>query len=242
MAGNRYEGLWNGKTVARIAQKTLEIEEAGLVDVATCGDIPRKNRVRLVALSYDPGYRFDESSSPEPHYSLEWSRNIVDSMPLESVKEYLPVSAEERTCAWGPGRFPWHMVFQYDPEWAQWKMSSPQWSSSVTVDPKDDQGVPEATKSSIPIKTASWPASRPSLSSQRSNATGKADRPSDAAGEKQINLFWDHWRLKQMPLRGSGTTAVKVEKEAARGGRSYGDAQANGSSDTYPSHLLISLP
>lgn len=54
-AGNRYEGLWNGKTVARIAQKTLEIEEAGLVNVVACTDIPRKHRVRLVALSYNPG-------------------------------------------------------------------------------------------------------------------------------------------------------------------------------------------
>ena len=55
-AGNRYEGLWNSKTVARIAQRTLEMEEAGLVNVVTCTDIPEKNRVRLVALSYDPGY------------------------------------------------------------------------------------------------------------------------------------------------------------------------------------------
>lgn len=53
-AGNRYEGLWNGKTVARMAQKTLELEESGLSNVIVSADIPRKNRVRLVALSYNP--------------------------------------------------------------------------------------------------------------------------------------------------------------------------------------------
>ena len=53
--GNRYEGLWNGKTVARIAQETMEIEEAGLVNVACCTDIPRRNRMRLAAVSYNPG-------------------------------------------------------------------------------------------------------------------------------------------------------------------------------------------
>lgn len=53
-AGNRYEGLWNGKTVARIAQRTLEIEQAGIVGVNSCTDVPRKNRVRLAALSYHP--------------------------------------------------------------------------------------------------------------------------------------------------------------------------------------------
>lgn len=52
--GNRYEGLWNGKTVARIAQKTLEIEETGLARTSACTDIPRKNRVRLMTLSYVP--------------------------------------------------------------------------------------------------------------------------------------------------------------------------------------------
>ena len=55
-AGDRYEGLWNGKRVARFAQKTLEIEEAGLPKVTVCADIPRKNRVRLMALSYSPGF------------------------------------------------------------------------------------------------------------------------------------------------------------------------------------------
>lgn len=164
-------------------------------------------------------------------------------MPLESVRESLPISTEEQSCAWGPGRFPWHMAFQYDPEWAQWKMSfSPQESSSVKVDSKNENNASEATETSTPMNDTYRQAFPPTLSSQRSDATQKAHGVSHAAGERQINLFWDHWRLKQMPLRGSGTTAVEVEKEAARGGRSYGDAQANGSSETYPSHLLISLP
>lgn len=53
--GNRYEGLWNCKTVARIAQKTMEIEEAGLAEIRGCTDVPGECRLRLVTLSYDPG-------------------------------------------------------------------------------------------------------------------------------------------------------------------------------------------
>ena len=53
--GNRYEGLWNGKTVARIAQRILEIEEAGLPNPTNCTDIPQSHRVSLVAISYNPG-------------------------------------------------------------------------------------------------------------------------------------------------------------------------------------------
>ena len=56
--GNRYEGLWNGKTVSRIAQKTMELEEAGLACVSICTDIPRQNRVRLNRLLYCPGSVF----------------------------------------------------------------------------------------------------------------------------------------------------------------------------------------
>lgn len=52
-AGNRYEGLWNGKTVAHIAQRTLELEEAEIVNVASCADIPREKRMRLSSLSYN---------------------------------------------------------------------------------------------------------------------------------------------------------------------------------------------
>lgn len=61
-------------------------------------------------------------------------------------------------------------------------------------------------------------------------------------GKQQVNLFWDHWRLRQFQVERSTATVVEMEKEAARGGRSYGDAECIETGDTQPSHLLISLP
>lgn len=59
--GNRYEGLWNCKTVAQIAQKTLETEEAGVSEITHCSDVPSENRLRLLTLSYNPGRPRPES-------------------------------------------------------------------------------------------------------------------------------------------------------------------------------------
>lgn len=61
-------------------------------------------------------------------------------------------------------------------------------------------------------------------------------------GKQQVNLFWDHWRLRQFQVDSSSATVVEIEKEAARGGRSYGDAECIETGDAQPSHLLISLP
>lgn len=159
---------------------------------------------------------------------------------MESVKEHLPVSVEEQSQAWGPGIFPWHMVFQYDPEWAQWKMSfSPQGSSSNTLHSDKTAGTHKTTGGSLISNRAT---SQPTSSSPSQSSAHKADGTSAAGGEQHINLFWDHWRLKQMRLQVSDTTAVEVEKESARGGRSYADAHADEGSETHPSHLLISLP
>lgn len=52
--GHRYEGLWNGRIMARIAQATLEVEESGLPVVSVCTDIPRWRRITLDTLCYSP--------------------------------------------------------------------------------------------------------------------------------------------------------------------------------------------
>ena len=242
-AGNRFEGLWNGKTVARIAQRTLELEEAGLPRVVVGGDIPRRQRARIVAIAYDPGITENESSVG-PHFKLVWSRNIVNGEPLESVSESLPISAEEKYSSWGPGRSAWHMSFQYDPEWSQWKMwYLPRESPSNIHIQQNDSGSSGTTRPDTKTQAAT-PLPRSSLnrSPQPSDAETSSGEAEILCGKQHIGLFWDHWRLKKMPVRGSGTTAVEIEKEAARGGRSYGDAQADKGSETHPSHLLISLP
>ena len=246
-AGNRYEGLWNGKTVARIAQRTLELEENGLQNVSVCGDIPGRQRARVVAIAYDPG-TIEYESSIGAHFKLEWSRNIVNGEPLESVSERLSVSAEEKYSSWGPGRSPWHMSFQYDPEWSQWKMWYLPRDTPSTDTPSTEHIQRNNLESSAATRrhVINRPGCRPFTSFNRSARRADSEQASDEAdkvcGKQHISLFWDHWRLKKMPIEDSGTTAVEMEKEAARGGRSYGDAQADEGTETHPSHLLISLP
>ena len=241
-AGNRFEGLWNGKTVARIARRTLKLEESGLKNVSVCGDIPGCQRARVVAIAYDPG-TIEHESSVGAHFKLEWSRNIVNGEPLESVSERLSVSAEEKYSSWGPGRSPWHMSFQYDPEWSQWKM----WYLPQDTPSTEHRLRNNLRNSATPRRfVLNRPGSRPFTSLNRSACRADAEKVSDEAekicGKQHISLFWDHWRLKKMPIEDSGTTAVEIEKEAARGGRSYGDGQADEGTETHPSHLLISLP
>ena len=178
---------------------------------------------------------------PEPHFVLEWSRNIVNGEPNENVKGYLPVSEEEKLSSWGPGRFPWQLVFQYDPDWAQWKMSFlPQGSAPAKTDSRNESGTFATTSKRASDQSAS--RSSPDGPSKPRKSTTNCDSEKNAGPGQQINLFWDHWRLRKMPLQGSSTTAVVVEKEAARGGRNYGDAQSTDTSQMHPSHLLISLP
>lgn len=57
----RCEGSWSGTTWARIGQKTMEVEEAGLSEVTTCTDIPQSRRVKLISISYNPGSQLDTS-------------------------------------------------------------------------------------------------------------------------------------------------------------------------------------
>lgn len=179
----------------------------------------------------------------DPHYVLEWSRNIHNGEPVETVRERLPVLADEVSCSWGPGRLPWHMVFEYDTEWAQWKISfSSKDFPSARIDAERNDGTREAIPQSAPDQTAPQSKSSPTASSQPHHAAREGKSLSKAHSGQQISLFWDHWRLRKMPLQRSCSVAIEVEKEAARGGRSYGDAQATESPEVLPSHLLIPLP
>lgn len=60
-ANERCEGLWSGTTLARIGQKTMEMEEAGLSEITTCTDIPQNRRVKLISISFNPGLQLDTS-------------------------------------------------------------------------------------------------------------------------------------------------------------------------------------
>lgn len=129
------------------------------------------------------------------------------------------------------------MVFQYDPEWAQWKMSR-QSEDSSSANEDSEKDVVESTATTGQIK-GHRTASKSALSHELRGGTGRPDKPKK---EQQTNLFWDHWRLRKIPLQRSRTVAVAMEKEASRGGRSYGDAQATETPEVVPSHLMISLP
>ena len=242
-AGNRFEGLWNGKTVARIARKTMELEEAGLVAVNSCADVPEWARMRLMTLAYNPGYEEHigtprdegERRPTTAHYSIEWSRNMVNGQPLESVRDYVTVSDEEKSSSWGPGRVPWQMVFQYNLDWAQWRLS-------FSAQERRRSAEPTATEGHETRNIGAQAASSLVTTQKLRSAVKKHDCLGGAGSGQQINLFWDHWRLRTLPRRESRESATAIRKEATRGGRSYGDAQDLEGGGTQPSHLLISLP
>ena len=49
----RQEGLWNSILTARVAEKIMTIEEAGLGEVRSSADIPDKNRITEVDVQFD---------------------------------------------------------------------------------------------------------------------------------------------------------------------------------------------
>lgn len=125
------------------------------------------------------------------------------------------------------------MLFQYNADWAQWKMLfAPQNGSHNRTDP-----------ASIAVKASGTGAQGPSQTVAPSAATVNRHGCLDARQEEQqVNLFWDHWRLRRFEVERRDVSVVEMEKEATRGGRSYGDAECVETGDAQPSHLLISLP
>lgn len=49
----RQEGLWHSIITARVAEKIMNVEEAGLGEVKSCKDVPEENRISDVDLQFD---------------------------------------------------------------------------------------------------------------------------------------------------------------------------------------------
>ena len=49
----RQEGLWHSIITARVAEKIMKIEEAGLGEVKSCADVPEENRITEIDLQFD---------------------------------------------------------------------------------------------------------------------------------------------------------------------------------------------
>lgn len=47
------EGVWNGLLAARVAERLMNLEEAGLGEVKTCKDVPESARVSAVNVDFD---------------------------------------------------------------------------------------------------------------------------------------------------------------------------------------------
>ena len=52
-AASRQEGIWNSNLTARVAERLMEIEEAGLGDVRSCDDVPKWARITSVDVHFD---------------------------------------------------------------------------------------------------------------------------------------------------------------------------------------------
>ncbi len=52
-AVQRQEGIWNSILTARVAQRLMEIEEAGLGEVRSCKDVPEWARISDVSVRFD---------------------------------------------------------------------------------------------------------------------------------------------------------------------------------------------
>lgn len=49
----RQEGLWHSVITARVAEKIMNVEEAGLGEVKSCKDVPEENRISDIDLQFD---------------------------------------------------------------------------------------------------------------------------------------------------------------------------------------------
>ena len=52
-AAQRQEGIWNSVVTARVAERLMEIEEAGLGEIKSCEDVPRWARITSVHVDFD---------------------------------------------------------------------------------------------------------------------------------------------------------------------------------------------
>lgn len=79
----RTEGVWNAFLSSKVAQRVLEIEEAGLADVKTCEDVPDWARISDVTPVFDPVARKATLT-----YSRPQSRHEITRKTIEEVIEW----------------------------------------------------------------------------------------------------------------------------------------------------------
>jgi hypothetical protein len=76
----RTEGVWNGFLTSKVAQRVLEIEEAGLSDVRTCEDIPDWARISGVTPVFDPVGRKATLTYSRPGKGLDLTKETIEEV------------------------------------------------------------------------------------------------------------------------------------------------------------------
>lgn len=76
------EGVWNSFLTAKVAEKVVEIEEAGLANVRGCSDVPEWCRIFDVHPTFDPVHRrsvvrYSRGKNSE-HFGLEAIEEVIE--------------------------------------------------------------------------------------------------------------------------------------------------------------------
>ncbi|KAE9371928.1 hypothetical protein N431DRAFT_492197 [Stipitochalara longipes BDJ] len=76
----RTEGVWNAFLTSKVAQRVLDIEEAGITDVKTCEDIPDWARISNVDTAFDPVARKATLTYSRPQSSSKIIRKTISEV------------------------------------------------------------------------------------------------------------------------------------------------------------------
>ena len=85
-ACRRREGAWDSATAARIAERIMAIEEAGISPLRTCHDVPESHRIRLLSTDAHPHNGRIRSYFVRAPYDLEISSVEEDCFIWDSSK------------------------------------------------------------------------------------------------------------------------------------------------------------
>ena len=76
----RTEGVWNAFLTSKVAQRVLDIEEAGLSDVKSCGDIPDWARISNINAAFHPVARKATLTYSRPQSKEGVTRGTVEEV------------------------------------------------------------------------------------------------------------------------------------------------------------------
>ena len=76
----RTEGLWNAFSASKVAQRVLDIEEAGLQNVRSCEDVPGWARISNVLPVFDPIERRATLTYSRPGIEHDLTRQIIEEV------------------------------------------------------------------------------------------------------------------------------------------------------------------